>query len=392
MTLIERLRRRAAERDAAHSRRSRHVQSQRRGMLAECDGKSLINFSSNDYLGFAQHPDVIAAFQQAAASDGVGSAGSALVTGHFAVHRELELQAAALFGYEAALFTGSGYLANIGILQAVLDDKSVCVQDKFNHACLLDGARFSGADLKRYPHADMVQADARCAEAKTDTLFLVSDGVFSMDGDAADLPVLHAIAQRYHATLMIDDAHGVGVLGATGLGSLQAAGLQAADVPILVLPAGKALGGQGALIFAQRDIIQHLLETARPYLFSTAPAPAMAAALTASLHLLEKQTQYHAALLDNIHHFRRRAVTAGLPILDSHTAIQPLMAGDNASALRWSEQLCDAGFWVSAIRPPTVPQGKSRLRITLTALHTEKQIDALVDALSQITEKDDGRH
>lgn len=385
MTLIERLRQRAAQRDAAHTRRSRRVQSQRIGMLAECDGKPLVNFSSNDYLGFAQHPEVIAAFQQAAARDGVGSAGSALVTGHFAAHRELELQAAALFGYEAALYTGSGYMANLGILQALLDADAVCVQDKYNHACLLDGARFSGAALKRYPHADMLQAEARCAEAKTDTLFLVSDGVFSMDGDAADLTALHAIAQRHRATLMIDDAHGVGVLGQTGRGSVQAAGLCAADVPILVLPAGKALGGQGALILAQKDIIGYLLETARPYLFSTAPAPAMAAALSASLHLLERQPQYRAALLANIAHFRKRATAADLPMLDSCSAIQPLMAGDNETALCWSTALQDAGFWVSAIRPPTVPQGKSRLRITLTALHTVAQIDALVEALQRIT-------
>jgi 8-amino-7-oxononanoate synthase len=390
MTLIERLRQRAAQRDAAHTRRSRHVQSQRSGMLTTCDGKNLINFCSNDYLGFAQHPEVIAAFRKSAERNGVGSAGSALVTGHFATHRELELQAAALFGYEAALFTGSGYLANLGILQSLLDEDAVCVQDKYNHACLLDGARFSGAALKRFPHADMVQAEARCAEAKTDTLFLVSDGVFSMDGDAADLQSLHAIAQRHRATLMIDDAHGVGVLGAGGLGSLQAAGLQADDVPILVVPAGKALGGQGALILAKRDIIQHLLETARPYLFSTAPAPAMAAALLTSLHLLESQPQHHATLRDNILHFRGRAEAAGLPMLDSHTAIQPLMAGDNESALRWSEQLRHAGFWVSAIRPPTVPQGKSRLRITLTALHTKAQIDALVQALAEISGGHDG--
>ncbi|WP_297802036.1 8-amino-7-oxononanoate synthase [Arenimonas sp. GDDSR-1] len=385
MTLIERLRQRAAQRDAAHTRRSRRVQSQRNGMLAECDGMQLVNFSSNDYLGFAQHPEVVAAFQQAAARDGVGSAGSALVTGHFAAHRELERQAAALFGYEAALYTGSGYMANIGILQALLDAEAVCVQDKYNHACLLDGARFSGAALKRYPHADMRQAEARCAEAETDTLFLVSDGVFSMDGDAADLAGLHGIAQRHNATLMIDDAHGVGVLGTTGLGSLQAAGLTAKDVPILVVPAGKALGGQGALILAQRDIIQYLLETARPYLFSTAPAPAMAAALAVSLGLLAQQPQHHARLQENIRHFRIRAEAAGLPMMDSHSAIQPLMAGDNETALRWSAALQAAGFWVSAIRPPTVPQGKSRLRITLTALHTVAQIDALVEALQRIT-------
>jgi len=180
------------------------------------------------------------------------------------------------------------------------------------------------------------------------------------------------------------------VLGETGLGSIQAAGLRAADVPILVVPAGKALGGQGALILAQRDIIQHLLETARPYLFSTAPAPAMAAALSTALRLLETQPQHHARLQENIRHFRIRAEAAGLPMLDSQTAIQPLMAGDNERALQWSAQLRDAGFWVSAIRPPTVPQGKSRLRITLTTLHTTQQIDALVKALAEITGGHDG--
>lgn len=384
MSLLEGLHQRTAERDAALLRRMRRVQSQRDGMLAECEGRQLINFSSNDYLGFAQHPDVIAAFQKSAARDGVGSAGSALTTGHFATHHALEQQAAALFGYEAALFTSSGYVANLGILQTLLDENAVCVQDKYNHACLLDGARFSGATLKRYPHADMQQAEARCTQANRNTLFLVSEGVFSMDGDTANLHALHAIAQRHYATLMIDDAHGVGVLGGTGLGSLQASGLSAVDVPILVLPAGKALGGQGALILAQHAIIQYLLETARPYLFSTAPAPAMAAALSTSLRLLQEEPQHHHRLRENIHYFRQRAADAKLPVGDSHSAIQPLMAGDNQTALHWSAQLHNAGFWVSAIRPPTVPQGKSRLRITLTALHSQAQIDALVVALQDI--------
>lgn len=390
MDLRERLRAEARQRHAAGLSRVRHVQDSRHGASAVCDGVTLANFCSNDYLGFAQHPAVVAAFRAAAAEYGVGSAGSALVSGHFSAHRALEEQAAALFGYEAALYAGSGYLANLGTLTALLDARALCVQDKRNHACLIDGARFSGAALKRYPHADLAAAEAALAGAPQDVRLLVSDGVFSMDGDVADAAGLARIAARHGATLLLDDAHGVGVLGATGLGSLQAAGLNAEDVPILVLPAGKALGGQGALILSNRDVIAHLVDTARPYLFSTAPAPAMAAALSQSLRLLEAEPAHHATLQANIRHFTALAAQAGLPLLPSNTAIQPLLAGGNERALRWSEALHARGFWIGAIRPPTVPRGAARLRITLTALHTPAQLEALVETVHGLVEDDDG--
>src|SRR5574343_1614198 len=389
MDLRERLRAEARQRHAAGLGRVRRVQDSRHGASAVCGGVTLANFCSNDYLGFAQHPAVVAAFRAAAAEYGVGSAGSALVSGYFSAHRALEEQAAALFGFNSALYAGSGYLANLGVLTALLDGGALCVQDKRNHACLIDGARFSGAVLKRYPHADLTGAERALADTAQALRMLVSDGVFSMDGDAADIAGLAQIAARHGATLMLDDAHGVGVLGATGLGSLQAAGLGAGDVPILVVPAGKALGGQGALILSNRDVIAHLVDTARPYLFSTAPAPAMAAALSQSLRLLDAEPAHHATLQANIRHFTALAAQAGLPLLPSNTAIQPLLAGGNERALRWSEALRAHGFWIGAIRPPTVPAGSARLRITLTALHTPAQIEALVEALQAVIKDDD---
>jgi 8-amino-7-oxononanoate synthase len=381
MTLLDALRADAMRREAQHLRRHRRVQITRDGAFAQVDGQSLLNFASNDYLGFAQHPAVIAAFCKSVSQLGVGSAGSALVSGYFESHRLLESQAAQLFGYQAALYVGGGYLANIGVLQTLLDANSICVQDKLNHACLIDGALFSGATLQRFPHGDMGAAAQRCAAAKTERLFLVSDGVFSMDGEIASLTELSTIAQQNKATLLIDDAHGVGVLGDSGLGSLQASGLGADEVPILIVPAGKALGGQGALILSSSDIINHLLETARPYVFSTAPAPAMAAAISASLDLLQNEPEHHAALQTNIQQFVALAKQAGLPMLPSRTAIQPLMIGDNSCVLQLAERCRQQGFWLSAIRPPTVPAGKARLRITLTALHTTEHIERLIGLL-----------
>lgn len=384
MSLADRLQRRAQQRALTDEVRTRRLHGARTGMHSPCDGRTLLNFSSNDYLGFAQHPAVVKAFQDAAETYGVGSAGSALVSGYFAPHQNLERTAAELFGYEACLYTGSGYLANTAILQTLLGARSHCVQDKRNHACLIDGALHSGARVTRFPHRDMAAAEALCAKAETDNLFLVSDGVFSMDGDCADLNALSRMAEHHNATLMIDDAHGVGVCGSSGLGSVQAAGLSAAEVPLLVVPCGKALGGQGALILSNKAVIEELLQSARPYLFSTAPAPAMAAAISTALQLLQQAPEHHARLRHNIAHFVRAAAQAGLPLLPSNTAIQPLMAGSNARALYWSKALSNRGIWLSAIRPPTVPQGQARLRITLSACHQLEDIEHLLAALADV--------
>ena len=389
MSLLDKIRASNALLDAEHLRRNRIEHSVRDGVFAHIGGQRLLNFSSNDYLGFAQHPKIIAALQKGAQQYGVGSAGSALVSGYFSAHRELEQQAAELFGYEACLYVGSGYLANIGILQTLLDEKSLCLQDKLNHACLLDGARFSGCMLKRFAHQDIDHAERVCAEHSSEVIFIVSDGVFSMDGDAADLNALASLAKKYSATLMIDDAHGVGVLGETGLGSLQASKLNAADLPILVIPAGKALGGQGALILASKDIIQYLVESARAYVFSTAPAPAMAVALSEALHCLTNEPEHHNGLLKNIHHFKTLAKQAQLPVLPSQSAIQPFLIGSNKRTLHIAETLRQQGFWLSAIRPPSVPQGKARLRITLTALHEAEHIERLVEVLFNALKNND---
>ncbi len=389
MSLLDKIRTSNALRDAEYLRRNRIEHVARDGEFALVDGKQLLNFSSNDYLGFAQHPKIIAAFQKGAAQYGVGSAGSALVSGYFSAHRVLEQQAAELFGYEACLFVSSGYLANIGILQTLLDEKSLCVQDKLNHACLLDGARFSGCMLKRFAHQDITHAESICEQQSSDTIFIISDGVFSMDGDAANLSALVTLAEKYAATLMIDDAHGVGVLGETGLGSLHAAKLSTADVPILVIPAGKALGGQGALILASKNIIQYLVESSRAYVFSTAPAPAMAVALSQSLRCLANEPEHHSVLQKNIRYFKMLTEQLQLPMMPSHSAIQPLLVGNNLRALHIAELLREQGFWLSAIRPPTVPQGKARLRITLTALHTAEHIERLVEALSNTLKNND---
>lgn len=381
MSLLDALLANAAQREAQFLRRFRRVHQQRDGAWAMLNKQRVLNFSSNDYLGFAQHPDMINAFKKAADQYGVGSAGSALVSGYFGAHQTLEQQAAELFGYQACLYVGSGYLANIGVLQTLLDAQSVCVQDKLNHACLIDGARFSGCSLKRFAHQDLSAAEKLCTDAQSENIFLVSDGVFSMDGDAAELSALARIATSSNTTLMIDDAHGVGVLGAKGFGSVQASQLSAEQVPILIIPAGKALGGQGALILSKQIIIQHLIETARPYLFSTAPAPAMATALSQALLCLQMQPEHHERLLENIQHFTKLANAAGLPVLPSQSAIQPLMVGSNERALWLAEHMLQKGFWLSAIRPPTVPAGKARLRITLTALHDRADITALVNVL-----------
>jgi len=369
---------------AAHGlSRSRRLIESRDGVHVRVEGRDLVNFSSNDYLGLSQHLDVVSALQEASAWHGVGSTASALVCGHHAEHAALEREVATWMGYPAALYFGSGYLANMAVMQGLLIEGDACVQDKLNHACLIDGVRLSGATLKRYPHRDVEGALRQLLGQREGAAMLATDAVFSMDGDMAPLRDLALLARSQNATFYVDDAHGIGVIGPEGRGSLAINSLGPREVPLLLLPMGKAFGGQGAMLLGTEALIGHIAETSRPYLFTTAPAPAMAAAMRASLRLVRSESGRRAKLASLVARFRRSAARAGVPLLESFTAIQPVLLGDNAAAMAASKALENKGFLVGAIRPPTVPDGQARLRVTLTALHEDHQVDDLVAALAK---------
>ena len=382
--LLDRVNAARAERAAKGLLRTRRLIEAREGMKVKLDGRELVNFCSNDYLGLSQHLDVISALQESAAWQGVGSGASALVSGYQFEHAALERECAEWMGYERGLFFGSGYLANLAVMQSLLEPGDVCVQDKLNHACLRDGARLAFCELKRYPHLDIEAAMRQLLSEREGAAMLATDAVFSMDGDLAPLRDLALLARSQDALFYVDDAHGVGVLGPQGRGSTAVAGLTAKEVPLLVLPFGKAFGGQGAMLLGSEALIGHIAETARPYLYTTAPAPAMAAAMRASLKLLRNESWRRAKLASLVARFRRGAVRAGLPIQESYTPIQPLVLGDNERALAASRGMEALGFLVGAIRPPTVPDGQARLRITLSSMHSEQDVDALVAALARV--------
>ncbi|MEO8161802.1 MAG: 8-amino-7-oxononanoate synthase [Arenimonas sp.] len=382
--LIDRIMAARAERTATATLRPRRVIEARDGVKVAVDGKVLMNFCSNDYLGLSQHLDVVTALQAGAAYHGVGSGSSALVCGHHQEHAALEREAAEWMEYPKALFLGGGYIANLAVLQSLLDNGDVCVQDRLNHASLIDGARLSGCELKRYPHGDSEAALRQLMSERKGAAMLATDGVFSMDGDLAPLRDLAVLARSQDALLYVDDAHGVGVIGEEGRGSIGVLNLTHAEVPLLLAPLGKAFGGQGALLFGSEAVIGHIAETARPYLFSTAPSPAMAAAMRTSLRLVRAEPWRRAKLMSLVMRFRRTALRAGLPLRESYTPIQPIVVGDNRRALAASAALQERGFLVGAIRPPTVANGEARLRVTLSALHGEKDVDALVGALATV--------
>jgi 8-amino-7-oxononanoate synthase len=381
--LAERLAAARAQRLASAAARVRREVQAREGARVLVDGRTLTSFCGNDYLGLSQHLDVVSALQEAAAWHGVGSTGSAGVSGHHGEHAALEREMAQWLGYERGLLFGSGYLANLAVLQSLLGAGDTCVQDKLNHACLIDGARLSGCELKRYPHGDVEAALRQLMSRRDGAAVLATDGVFSMDGDQAPLADLALVARTQDALLFVDDAHGIGVLGPEGRGSLAVAGLGPREVPLLLVPLGKAFGGQGAMLLGSHALIGHVAETARPYLFSTAPAPAMAAAMRASLRLIRSQPWRRAKLASLVARFRRGASALGLPLQESFTPIQPIVLGDNARALAVSRSLEAQGYLVTAIRPPTVPDGQARLRITLGVDHGEAEVNGLLAALAE---------
>lgn len=372
----------AAQQQAQRYRRHVCVQGPQ-GPLLQIDGCEYLAFASNDYLGLASHPQVIEALQQGAKHWGVGGGSAHLVTGHMQPHEELAQALADWTGREAALLFGSGYQANLAVLTALLQSGDHLLHDRLNHASLLDGGRLSGARFQRYLHNDMASLAGHLARCKGDTM-IATDGVFSMDGDLAPLPEICAQASQHGAWVMVDDAHGIGVLGDSGAGTLEHYGLDAQQVPVLMGTLGKALGTSGAFVAGSRQLIESLIQFARPYIYTTSSSPAVACATLASVQLAREDHERRAHLQELIRLFRHEAALQGLPLVDSPTAIQPLLVGDSGRAMAMSQRLRELGVWVTAIRPPTVPEGGARLRITLTAGHTRGQVEQLLAALEQV--------
>lgn len=373
---------RLAERRAADLYRQRPLLESPQGPEVVVDGQRLLAFCSNDYLGLANHPGVIAAWQAGAERWGVGGGASHLVVGHSTPHHQVEEALAELTGRPRALLFSTGYMANLGAITALVGQGDTVLQDRLNHASLLDGGLLSGARFNRYLHNDAASLASRLDKAVGNTL-VVTDGVFSMDGDLADLPALADVARARGAWLMVDDAHGLGTLGAQGGGIVEHFGLSVDDVPVLIGTLGKACGTAGAFVAGSEELIEALVQFARPYIYSTSQPPALACATLKSLELLRHETWRREHLAALIRQFREGAQQIGLALMDSPTPIQPIMIGDSAQALRLSRMLRERGLLVTAIRPPTVPAGGARLRVTLSAAHSEAQVQLLLNALAE---------
>ena len=361
--------------------RNRRVIDSAQGPVVRSGGRELLSFCSNDYLGLAADPRVTAALVCGAERWGAGSGAAHLVSGHCAAHHALEEELADFLQRPRALLFSTGYMANMGVLSALLGRGDQVLQDRLNHASLLDAGLASGARFQRYRHIDTTDL-ARRIDPTAGRRMIVTDGVFSMDGDAAPLQVLAQLARQHDAWLMVDDAHGFGVCGPGGRGSVEAAGLSADQVPILMATFGKALGTFGAVVAGSEALIETLIQQARTYIYTTAPPPAVAEASRAALQLVRDEPWRRQRLQTLIARFRRGAEQLGLPSMASDTAIQPLLVGDSKAALQLAADLEQDGILVVAIRPPTVPAGSARLRITLNAAHQEIHVDRLLESLA----------
>jgi len=378
-----------SELDAQALRRVRRVLDGPQGVRVTLDGKPYLSFSSNDYLGLANHPAIAEAARRAVARYGVGAGAAHLLTGHHRLHHELEAELAEFVGQPAALLFSTGYMASLGVLPALLDRHGEVFEDKLNHASLVDAALLSRARLTRYPHLDLAALEQRLAASTAQVKLIATDTVFSMDGDLAPLPALLALARRFDAWLYLDDAHGFGVLGERGQGALALLDAQHAVLSdsrlIYLATLGKAAGVAGAFVAGSADLVEWLVNKARTYVFTTAQPPMLAAAVSASLQVIAADAwrrEHLGALIE-----RLKTGLAGLPwrLLPSDTPIQPLLVGSNADTLRLAEGLRARGILIPAIRPPTVPQGEARLRISLSAAHSLADVDELIAALRALT-------
>ncbi|ETN92950.1 8-amino-7-oxononanoate synthase [Gammaproteobacteria bacterium MOLA455] len=371
-------------------RREEHLYRTRLNVASGCsstlsvEGRSLINFCSNDYLGLASHPDIVQALKQAADIFGTGSGASHLVSGHSVVHQQLEEQLAEFTGRPRALLFSTGYMANIGAINALIGRRDLVLQDQLNHASLLDGGRLSQADFKRYKHVDMTSLEQRLEQSSAERKLIVSDGVFSMDGNLAPLREISSLAKKHSAWLMVDDAHGVGVLGEQGGGLVEELNMSVEQVPILVGTLGKSFGTFGAFVAGSEALIETLIQFSRSYIYTTALPPAIAAATLASLKIVREETWRRDKLAQLVMRFRGGAEQIGLQLAESNTPIQPVLINNDEKVMQVGQALRAAGFLVGAIRPPTVPVGSGRLRITFSADHSEEQVDKLVAALDSL--------
>ena len=354
------------------------------GPLAVVYGRPLISFCSNDYLGLANDPALIEAACAGARQWGVGSGASHLVSGHQRPHLGLEEALARFTGFPRALLFSTGYMANLGIVPALAGRGDAIFADKLNHASLIDAVQLSRADSQRYPHGDVAALERLLTASNAKRKIILTDAVFSMDGDVAPLPALLELAERFDAWLVIDDAHGFGVLGEHGRGSLAHFDLPRSERIVYMGTLGKAAGGAGAFVAGAETLIEWLLQNARTYIFTTGSSPMMACALAASLELIEHGDARRAHLAQLRQQLRDGLATTRWQLLPSPTAIQPVIIGDNHEALRVANALFERGLWVPAIRPPTVPKGTARLRVSLSAAHSTEQVAQLVDALREL--------
>jgi 8-amino-7-oxononanoate synthase len=389
MTLDDRLRAELARLEAAHLRRARRIAegpaAGSSGVERVVDGQQLVDFCSNDYLGLAGHPALRAALCHGAERWGVGAGAAHLVSGHTRAHHALEEALAAFTGRPAALLFSTGYMANLGIASALAGRGDLVLEDRLNHASLLDAGLLSGARFARYEHADAVDAARVLASSTAATKLLLTDGAFSMDGDLAPLPELAVTARAHGATLVVDDAHGLGAVGATGRGTLEHHGHGLDDVPVLMGTLGKAFGTFGAFVAGSQTLIEYLVNRARTFVYTTALPPALAEASRVALELAAREGWRRERLAVLIARFRAGCAERGIalqPTSSPHTPIQPVAVGDAARAVALSDALRARGLWVAAIRPPTVPEGTARLRVTLSAAHSEAQLERLLDALA----------
>lgn len=347
------------------------------------DGETYLSFCSNDYLGLANHPELIAALQQGAQQHGVGAGAAHLVSGHAHIHEQLEHRLAEFVNKPAALLFSTGYMANLGVVQALVGRGDTVFADRLNHASLNDAMLLSRANVVRYRHGDIAQLDAKLANTESGCKLICTDAVFSMDGDIAPLPQLLALCEKHDAWLLVDDAHGFGVLGEQGRGALSHFGIASPRI-IYMATLGKAAGVFGAFVAAEQVVIDHLINSARSYVYTTATPPALAATVLDSLRLIREGDALRRHLSGLIEQLRSGLADLPWKLMESDTAIQPLLIGENQAAVNLSNALRERGIWVAAIRPPTVPVGTARLRITLSAAHSSAEVNRLLKALRDV--------